>query len=177
MLDSWICSMNYILMAILRHIPSKHLRIFILRRMGGVISSNVSMFASVDIRKPRGIIIEEGCSIGPHVLLDGRSGLKIRRNATIAYGALIWTVHHDKDAIDFKTVGERVEIGEYAWVCSRSIILPGVRVGNYAVVASGAVVTKDVDDYAIVAGIPAKKIGERKKQNYNYTPYMKGHIY
>ena len=82
MRSSWTSSTNYVLMAILRHIPSKRIRICILRILGGTISRKVSMFASVDIRKPKGIIIEEGCSIGPHVFLDGRAGLTIRKNAT-----------------------------------------------------------------------------------------------
>ena len=59
-------------------------------------------------------------------------------------------------------------IGKYAWVCSRSIILPGITVGEYAVVASGAIVTKDVPPYAIVAGIPAKVVGYREKKKYEY---------
>ena len=129
------------------------------------------MFANVEIRKPSKLIIEEGCSIGPRVLLDARNGLHIRKNVTIAYDAIIWTMHHDMNSEDFHTSGGCVDIGDYAWICSRSIILPGVKVGKCAVVASGAVVTKDVEPYAIVAGVPAKKIGERKKIDFKYIPY------
>ena len=60
--------------------------------------------------------------------------------------------------------GALTEIGEYAWICSRSIILPGVKVGEGAVVASGAVVTKDVPPYTIVGGVPAKVIGKRERK-------------
>jgi len=71
--------------------------------------------------------------------------------------------------------GAPVEIGDYAWVCSRSIILPGVKVGEGAVVACGAVVTKDVEPYTVVGGIPAKKIADRNK-NLEYVPYYKLHV-
>ena len=135
---NWTSSFNYIAMAILRHIPSKHLRIFILRKMGGGISRRVSMFASVDIRKPKRIIIEEGCSIGPHVLLDGRAGLTIRRNVTIAYGALIWTVHHDMNDPKFKTVGESVEIERlHVEVAAENVVGVVARLGVEQVVGYG----------------------------------------
>ena len=77
---------------------------------------------------------------------------------------------------DFHAIGGKTIIHRYAWICSRSILLPGVTIGEGAVVASGAVVTKDVEPYAIVAGIPAKKIGERKKINFTYNPYSRLHI-
>ena len=54
-----------------------------------------------------------------------------------------------------------VKIEDYAWICSRAIILPNVTIGKGAVVASGAVVTKNVDAYTVVGGIPAKKIADR----------------
>lgn len=136
----------------------------------------MSIFASVDIRNLKGLVIEEGCSIGPKVLLDARRGLYLHKNVTIAYEAIVWTLHHDMNSDDFHAVGGSVEIGEYAWICSRSIILPGVKIGEGAVVASGAIVTKDVEPYSIVAGIPAKKIGERKRNTFSYEPYFNIHI-
>lgn len=64
--------------------------------------------------------------------------------------------------------GGEVEIGPYAWICSRSIILPGIKIGEGAVVASGAVVTKDVPPYAVVGGVPARVIGQRERKDYDY---------
>ena len=54
-----------------------------------------------------------------------------------------------------------VIIGNDVWIGMRVIIMPGIKVGNGVVIGAGAVVTKDVPDYAIVGGIPAKIIGER----------------
>ncbi len=86
----------------------------------------------------------------------------------IAYEAIIWTLNHDYNDINFCGKGAPVEIGEYVWICSRSIILPGIKIGKGAVVASGAIVTKDVPDYAIVGGVPAKVIGHREENDYQY---------
>ena len=79
-------------------------------------------------------------------------------------------------ANDFCTIGAETMIEDYVWICSRSILLPGVHIGEGAVIASGAVVTKDVEPYTVVGGIPAKKIGERKNRELNYSAYHKIHI-
>lgn len=163
-------------MVFVRHIPSKHIRLCLLRMGGGKISDSVSLFASVDIRNIKGLTIEEGCSIGPRVLLDARRGIHLHKNVTVAYDAIIWTLHHDMNSEDFRAVGGPVEIGEYAWICSRSIVLPGVKIGRGAVVASGAVVTNDVEPYSIVAGVPARKIGERNRLDFTYIPSTNLHI-
>ena len=61
-----------------------------------------------------------------------------------------------------------MEIGDFAWICSRSIILPGIKIGKGAVVASNAVVTKDVPPFAVVGGVPARIIGHREEKEYEY---------
>lgn len=144
--------------------------------MGAKVANHVSMFHSVNIRHPHGLSIDSGCSIGPRVLLDARKEIKIGRNVTIAYEAIIWTLHHDMNSTDFKSIGDTVTIDDYAWICSRSIILPGVKIGRGAVVASGAVVTKDVPNFAIVGGVPAKVIGKRAEKEFSYEPYYRMHI-
>lgn len=57
---------------------------------------------------------------------------------------------------------QKVIIGDDVWIGTRVIILPGVRVGTGSIIGAGAVVTKDVPDYAIVGGVPAKIIKFRK---------------
>jgi maltose O-acetyltransferase len=166
----WLFVNNFI-----TNFPSRHIRLFLLRMLGAKIGK-VAMYGGFEIRCPKKLTIEDGCSIGPKVRLDARKGLIIKKNVTIAADACIWTLHHDYNDENFKMIGETVVIEEYAWICSRCIILPGVKIGKYAVIASGAVVTKDVPDYTIVGGIPAKIIGQRDKKDYKYTPYHKCHI-
>lgn len=154
--------------SVICHCPSKRLRREWLKYLGMKINGNVMFYEDYHIRNPKGITIEDGVSIGPKVLLDGRKGLHIRKSAVIAYEAIIWTLNHDYNDINFCSKGAPVEIGEYAWICSRSIILPGIKIGKGAIVASGAIVTKDVPNYTIVAGIPAKVIGQREIKDYQY---------
>lgn len=150
------------------YLPSVHLRRAFVRLAGAKLPKNVRFFEGVHIRNPKGITLGEGCSIGTRVLLDGRQGLTAGKSVVFGYECIIWTLNHDYNDINFQTKGGPVTIGDYAWICSRSIVLPGINIGEGAVVASGAIVTKDVPPYAIVAGIPAKIVGEREKKPYNY---------
>ena len=68
------------------------------------------------------------------------------------------------------TSSSAVRIEDYAWLCSHCIILPGVTIGKGAVVASGAVVTKDIEPWTVVGGVPAKPIGKREEKKYDYHP-------
>ena len=150
------------------YLPSVHLRRAFVRLAGAKLPKNVRFFEGVHIRNPKGITLGEGCSIGTRVLLDGRQGLTAGKSVVFGYECIIWTLNHDYNDINFQTKGGPVTIGDYAWICSRAIVLPGITIGEGAVVASGAIVTKDVPPYAIVAGIPAKIVGEREKKPYNY---------
>lgn len=101
-------------------------------------------------------------------MLDGRGTLKIGDNVDIAQEVNIWTEDHDYNSPSFKSQVKPVFIEDYVWIATRATILPGVTIGKGAVVACGAVVTKDVPPLAIVAGVPAKIIGYRKEEALQY---------
>ncbi len=105
--------------------------------------------------QPSGIQIGEDTIIGYRSFLDGRDALKIGSHTDIASEVMIYNSEHDINAEDFHATTAPVEIGDYVFVGPRSIILPGVKVGNGAIIAAGAVVTKNVPEYTIVGGIPA----------------------
>ncbi len=81
---------------------------------------------------------------------------------------MIYNCQHDIDSVDFSPVCEAVVIDDYVFIGSRAIILPGVHIKKGAVVAAGAVVTKDIEEGVIVGGIPAAQIGKRKLINFSY---------
>lgn len=149
-------------------LPSKRLRYYGLKLQGMKLARNVRFYQGFHIRAPHLIEIEDHVTIGPKCLLDGRKGLHICSHVVIAYDAIIWTLNHDYNDTHFSTWGGGVRIGPYAWICSRSVILPGISIGEGAVVASGAVVTKDVPPYTVVGGVPAKVIGKREQKEYQY---------
>ena len=82
---------------------------------------------------------------------------------------------HDPQSPSFSDQGGEVHIGNRVWIGYRSLIMPGVTIGEGAVVAAGAVVTKDVKPYTVVAGVPAKPISSRTDEltyELNYHPIL-----
>src|SRR3989338_7803151 len=115
-----------------------------------------------------GVKIGKGSILGDNIFLDGRDKLIIGDHVDIASGVMILNSEHDINSEDFKAISAPVEIGDFVFIGPRAIILPGVKIGKGAVVAAGAVVTKDVADFAIVGGVPAVVIGERKTKDLHY---------
>lgn len=170
-LGRWKNSVEWLLLNnIFSSFPSQTIRIAFLRLNGATISKHVLVYGGCEFRYPKGLNIGRGSSIGHRAILDARKGLTIGKNVTFATEVMIWTLHHDYNDINFTTVGAPVIIGDFVWLGSRSIILPGVNIGEGAVIAAGSVVTKDVEPYTVVGGIPAKVISRRKKIEYNYDP-------
>lgn len=120
-----------------------------------------SVRRNIDIRTPYRISIGKYCNINKQCVLDGRGGLSIGDCVDIAQEVNIWTEQHDYNNPHFSSTEAPVVIEDYVWIASRATILPGIRIGRGAVVACGAVVTKDVPPLSIVAGVPAKQIGTR----------------
>lgn len=131
------------------------------------------IYNSCHIRAPEKIVIGNNTSIGDQCVLDGRAGLIIGNSVNLSTAAWIWSAQHDLQDSNFSGQESPVVIEDYAWISSRTTILPGVTIGRGAVVAAGAVVTKSVAPYDIVGGIPAKKIGERNR-NLDYK--LSSHI-
>ena len=118
--------------------------------------------------KPSGISIGENTIIGYGAFLDGRGNLNIGSHVDIASEVLIYTDEHDLNSPDFNNSFAPVTIKDYVFIGPRAIILPGVTIGRGAVVAAGAVVTKDIPDFEIWGGVPAKKISDRTLKNPQY---------
>lgn len=122
------------------------------------------LYGGGEIRQPERLVIGEGSIIGDEAKLDARNGIFIGKNVNLSTGVWIWTEQHDVNSLEFapcKKDSKEVIVEDRVWLGSRVTVLPGVKIGEGAVVAAGAVVTKDCEPYGIYGGIPAKKIGTR----------------
>ncbi|WES63838.1 DapH/DapD/GlmU-related protein [Microbacter sp. GSS18] len=101
----------------------------------------------------RGVFVNMGCKF------QDQGGITIGDGALIGHNVVIATINHPLDP-DRRAdnVPSPVVIGDKVWIGSNAVILPGVTVGDGAVVAAAAVVTKDVPAGVVVAGVPARVI-------------------
>ena len=145
------------------YIPSHHFRRLIYRLGGVKIGKGSTLHMGARFYNPHNIKIGKDTIVGEGTVLDGRDSLVIGDHVDIASEVMIYNAQHDINDPEFKAVSEPVEIGDYVFIGPRAIILPGVKIGRGAVVGAGAVVTKDVPEFKIVGGVPAKEINDRNK--------------
>ena len=150
------------------HIPLHFVRRFVYKIAGVKMGKGSTIHMWCNFFYPAGISIGEDTIIGNNAFLDGREKLEIGNHVDIAAQVLIYNSQHDIDTVDFSAKHGEVVIEDYVFIGPRSIILPGVRIGKGAVVAAGAVVTKDVEPFTVVGGIPAKEIRKRNLKNPQY---------
>ena len=91
-------------------------------------------------------------------ILSASGGIEFGDGVCIAPGLRIAAINHDFNERHTKYTYGKVTIKKNAWLGMNVTVCPGVTIGEYAVVAAGAVVTKDVPDFAVVGGVPAKVI-------------------
>lgn len=162
---------RYVTNDVIAHVPSYRLRHAWYRRaLGMTIGEGTALGLAQYIHVPGrqragrvGIQIGARTVVNRGCCLDGRGGLTIGDNVSVSPGVWILTDGHDMHDPFFAEVLAPVVVGDYAWLGSRAMILPGVTIGEGAVVAAGAVVTRDVAPYTVVGGVPARLIGERAR--------------
>lgn len=159
---NFISGLYHFIIELFMWMPCHPLRRCICRIFMKRFGKGSAIYRNVDIRTPKNITIGDFTIINKHCIIDGRGGLVIGNNVDIAQDVSIWTEQHDYNSDDYISVCKPVIIEDYVWIASKAIILPGVKIGEGAVVACGSIVTKNIDPFTVVAGIPAKTIARRK---------------
>jgi len=113
------------------------------------------------------IALGNDVSVNAGARLDGgRKGLVVGDGTRIASGAALYAFDHglgaDRAIRDQPVRSRGIRIGQDVWIGANAGVTDGVTIGDHAVVAMGAVVTRDVPDWAIVAGVPAVIVGDRR---------------
>lgn len=167
-ISNWGLDFELMLLRWVGHIPCHACRKFCYQLAGIKIGQGSAVHMWVQFFQPKNIEIGEDTIIGDHCFLDGRAKLKIGNHTDIAAQVLIYNSKHDINDPKFTAREYPVEIGDYVFIGPRSIIMPGVKIGRGVIVAAGAIVTKEVAAGKIVAGVPAREIGERKLKEFHY---------
>ncbi|MFM5311335.1 DapH/DapD/GlmU-related protein [Aeromonas caviae] len=130
-------------------------------------SRDINVYGRVVIENPGNVHIGCGTTLNEGVYISGHDSVTIGKFVSLSAGAKIITAYLspekilDKDKTDIHQ-SKPVTIGDYSQIGAGAIVLPGVRIGTGVIVAAGAVVTKDIEDGVIVAGVPAKVIRDIK---------------
>jgi len=168
--------LNYSYNLVFSNLPSRKIRTFYLNAYLGRLGNGTSVQMGCKFLNGRKIELGDRNVINFGCLLDGRH-YKIQTGSDVSIGpeASILTLGHDPQSSEFADRGGDVIIGDRAWIAYRAIILPGVNIGEGAVVGAGSVISRSVEPYCIVAGNPAKVIGKRSvdlSYQLNYFPWL-----
>lgn len=163
LLEFWLMILRFI-----GFIPLHFIRKFFYLLSGVNLPWDSTIHIGANFFNPSNISIGHDTIIGDHCFMDGRAPLKIGNHVGIASQVLIYNDEHDINSSDYGNSFGPVEIGDYVFIGPRAIILPNTTIGKGAVVAAGAVVIKNIPDFEIWGGVPAKKISDRKIDKPNY---------
>mgnify|MGYP005991623279 FL=1 len=167
----------YFLNHIINKIPFYIVRRFFYKMFLNQIGINTFVSLNVKFLNPKNIILGNNTIIGYDSIIDGRGAkVVIGDNVDVSAQTNIWTLDHNPNSETHSNRAGQVTIENHCWLATRVTVLPNVKIKKGTVVASNAVITKDTDELNIMAGNPAKKIGNRKNNlNYklNYFPRFK----
>ncbi|HVN36713.1 MAG TPA: DapH/DapD/GlmU-related protein [Myxococcota bacterium] len=132
------------------------------------LASFAYFYPGVHLTHSYGIRAGRGLAVNTGALLDGRGGIRLGDDVLVGPYAVIASSEHAHAQLDVPMAEvdhelAPVEIGSDVWIGAHAVITAGIRIGDHAVVAAGAVVTAEVGAYQIVAGVPARAIGDRRQ--------------
>lgn len=136
-------------------------RSLMLRLFGARIGRNVHIYPSTRIYLPWNLTVGPQASIGEWALVYNLGPVRIGEQATVSHRAHLCAGTHDYRDPALPLLRQPIEVGRRAWICADAFVGPNVRIGEGAVVGAGSVVVRDVPDWCIVAGNPARILKER----------------
>ena len=131
--------------------------------MGFRIGRGTCIMMGARFSAPRRLKIGDHCVINENCCFGNRGDIEIGDCVVIAADCHLRSGDHDMNDPEFGTRYEKISIGDHVFLGLRATVLKGVNLGRGAVICACALVAKPVGDYEIVAGVPAKKIGERER--------------
>ncbi len=136
-------------------------RVWLLRRFGARVRGRPFVAASAVVRMPWNLTLEHRACLGPQCEVYNLGPVVLREGATVAQQAYLCAGTHDFADPALPLVVGPIDVGAHAFIGARAFVLPGVVIGERAVVGAAAVVSRDVPAAAVVAGNPARVVGTR----------------
>lgn len=137
-------------------------RCWLLNCFGAKVDRSAKVYPTARIWAPWNLELGAGAMLGDRVDCYSVAKVTLGMGAIVSQDACLCSATHNCDDKSFNLVSKPIVIGPKAWVCARAFICPGITLAEGAVAGAAAVVTKDVSDWQIVAGNPAKPIRQRR---------------
>lgn len=134
----------------------------LLRLFGAKIGIGVHVFPSAKIFVPWNLKLGDYSSVGDGAILYALGRIEIGARATISQHSHLCAGSHDYESETFDLLKPPIEIGDDAWICAGAFVAPNVKIGQGAVIGARAVITKSVEDWAVVVGNPQRVIKYRR---------------
>ena len=136
-------------------------RNWLLRIFGATLGKHVHIYNSAKVYMPWNLTIGDWSAIGEDAYVYNLGLIIIGKCVTISHRAHLCAGTHDYSRPDLPLLKPPIHISDQAWICTDAFVGPGVSVGEGSIVGARAVVMKDVADWVIVAGNPARQIKKR----------------
>jgi acetyltransferase-like isoleucine patch superfamily enzyme len=142
------------------------IRYVLLKTLARYCGDNISIHPNVYLFKPQNLSIGNNISIHPMCYIEASGGIDIGNDVSIAHGATIMSTTHRYDDLGIPIKDQPIDliptkISDDVWIGAKATVLAGTKISKGSIIAAGAVVTKNVPEKAIVAGVPAKIVKER----------------
>jgi acetyltransferase-like isoleucine patch superfamily enzyme len=140
------------------------------RELGAQIDDSARVGPLVVLRHPKNVSIGAGTRLGGNVVIEAWQRITIGECVLTNDHIDLLSGGHDIDDPRMRGKGAPITIGNHVWLPRRIIVMPGVTIGDCAVIGSGSVVTSSVPAYGVAVGVPARVVRERARVDYEYVP-------
>ena len=138
-------------------------RSFLLRRFGATMGTGCHFYPASKVWAPWNLVCADAVTAADGAEIYNPAPVRFGSHAILSQDAFVCGATHDYDDPRFPLVAYAMEFGAYSWVCARASVVPGVNVGEGAVLGLGSVATRNLEAWGVYAGVPAVKVKERKR--------------
>jgi len=143
-------------------LPISFIKVFILRLFGAKIGINVNIKPKVNIKYPWRLTVGDNVWIGEKVWIDNLDKVIIGSNSCLSQGSMLLCGNHNYKKKSFDLITAKIIIEDGVWIGARSIVCPGIICKSHAVLTTGSVATKNMDEYSVYSGNPAVFVRKRE---------------
>ncbi|TDQ09996.1 LbetaH domain-containing protein [Pedobacter metabolipauper] len=133
-------------------------RNFILRLFGARLGKKNHIYPSCKIWAPWLLETDDHAAIGPGAEVYNPGGVYLGKHAILSQDSYLCGATHDYDSANFTYIKREIRVEAYAWICAKAIVLPGIHCKTGSVLAAGAVLSKNMEEWTIYGGNPAVKL-------------------